>query len=277
MARRANVIIFCGGIDANLEGEEMPLEIDGFSHGDRTHLDLPAIQEELLKELKKLGKPIVYVNFSGSAMSLNWENENVNAIIQAFYPGEATGIALGRILYGESNPSGRLPVTFYKSVKDLPDFKDYRMMGRTYRYFEGEPLWPFGYGLSYTTFTYKNLVVPDAAKAGTDIKVTVDVTNIGKHDGEEVVQIYTSDRESTVPVPLKSLCGFKKVSLKAGETKTVEINVKADSFALIDIEYQRAVEPGIFTIYAGGTQPSVDSNNVLQADININGPTFVIK
>ena len=149
-AQKADVIIFCGGISANLEGEEMPLEIDGFSHGDRTHIDLPAVQEELLKALQKTGKPIVYVNFSGSAIALNWENENLPAIVQAFYPGEATGTALTRLLFGEFNPSGRLPVTFYKSVKDLPDFKDYRMEGRTYRYFKGEPLWEFGYGLSYT-------------------------------------------------------------------------------------------------------------------------------
>ncbi len=277
IARSSNVIVFCGGIDASLEGEEMPLEIDGFSHGDRTHLDLPAVQKELLKELKKLGKPIVYVNFSGSAMSLNWESENLNAIIQAFYPGESTGIALDKLLFGEFNPSGRLPVTFYKSVTDLPDFKDYRMAGRTYRYFEGTPLWPFGYGLSYTTFTYKNLVVPETGIAGTDIKVTVDVTNSGKRDGAEVVQVYVTDREASVPVPLKSLCGFKKVSLKAGETRTVEITVKAESLSLIDKDYRRIIEPGIFTIYAGGSQPAENDKKVLQSDINISGPTFVIK
>jgi beta-glucosidase len=276
-ARKSDVIIFCGGIDANLEGEEMPLEIDGFSHGDRTHLNLPAIQQELLKELRETGKPIIYVNFSGSAMALNWENDNASAVIQAFYPGEATGIALARMLYGEFNPSGRLPVTFYKSIDDLPDFSDYRMDGRTYRYFNGEPLWPFGYGLSYTSYSYKNLQVPESVIAGSDVKVKVDVTNNGKSDGEEVVQVYISDKEASVPVPLRSLVGFKRVALKAGETKTVEFSIKAENFALIDKNYERAVEPGIFVVYAGGNQPVANDNRVLTDEINISGPTFVIK
>ena len=162
-AKKADVVVFCGGISANLEGEEMNLEIDGFAHGDRTHIDLPEIQEDLLKELHKTGKPVVYVNFSGSAIALNWEDENLPAVIQAFYPGEATGTALTRLLFGDFNPSGRLPVTFYKSVDQLPDFKNYEMAGRTYRYFRGEPLYHFGYGLSYTTFDYSNLVVSESS------------------------------------------------------------------------------------------------------------------
>lgn len=276
-ARRADVIVFCGGIDANLEGEEMPLEIDGFSHGDRTHINLPAVQEDLLKELDKTNKPIIYVNFSGSAIALNWENENADAVIQAFYPGEATGIALARMIYGDFNPSGRLPVTFYKSTDDLPDFKDYRMAGRTYRYFSGESLWPFGYGLSYTQFSYNNLVVPESAAAGSDIKISVEVTNSGKMEGEEVVQVYIRDDEASVPVPLKSLAGFRLVLLKPGETRMVEITLSRESFSIIDKNYTRAIEPGMFTIFVGGSQPIADGKNALNASINISGPTFVIK
>lgn len=156
-AAKSDIVIFCGGISAELEGEEMPLEIDGFSHGDRTHINLPKIQEDLLKDLYKTGKPVTFVNFSESAMAMNWEDQNLPAIVQAFYPGETTGTALTRLLFGEINPSGRLPVTFYKSVKDIPEFSNYDMHGRTYRYFKGTPLYPFGYGLSYTTFEYSNL------------------------------------------------------------------------------------------------------------------------
>ncbi len=209
-AMKADVVVFCGGITSNLEGEEMPLVIEGFSHGDRTSLDLPRVQEDLLKELHKTGKPVVYVNFSGSALSLNWEAENLPAIVQAFYPGEATGEALTRMLFGQFNPSGRLPVTFYRSVNDLPDFTDYKMEGRTYRYFKGDPLWKFGYGLSYTTFSYANLQVPSQVPAGNEVNVSVDVTNAGKTDGEEVVEVYMTNKAATTPVPNLALSGFQK-------------------------------------------------------------------
>jgi beta-glucosidase len=279
-AQKATVIVFCGGISSSLEGEEMPLEINGFSHGDRTSIDLPASQEKLLAELKKTGKPIIYINFSGSAIALNWENENLPAIIQAFYPGEATGKAITRLLFGEINPSGRLPVTFYKSVNDIPDFKNYTMEGRTYRYFRGEALWNFGFGLSYTDFSYKNPDIPETAKAGSDIKITVDVTNTGKMDGEEVVQVYVSDEDASVPVPIRSLAGFKKILLKAGETQKVEILLKAESFSLIDKNYMRSVEPGKFTVSVGGRQAigvSKDDTSVIVREINITGETVVLK
>jgi beta-glucosidase len=278
-AKKADVIIFCGGISANLEGEEMPLDIDGFSHGDRTHINLPANQEELLKALQKTGKPVVYVNFSGSAMAMNWENENLPAIIQAFYPGEQTGNALARMLFGDFNPSGRLPVTFYKSIEDLPDFKDYRMEGRTYRYFTGEPLWQFGYGLSYSAFTYSNAEIPESSPAGADMKITVDVTNKGKMDGEEVIEVYITDNEASVPVPVRSLAGFRRVLIKAGETKKVEITLKAESFSLINKDYVRTVEPGKFLVSIGGKQPDkqgIDSHAVIQSEVNLTGASVVI-
>jgi beta-glucosidase len=277
-AQKSDVVIFCGGISANLEGEESPLEIDGFSHGDRTHINLPANQEQLVMALQKTGKPIVFVNFSGSAVALNWEYKNLPAIVQAFYPGEATGKALVNLLFGKFNPSGRLPVTFYQSVDDLPGFKDYRMEGRTYRYYKGEPLWSFGYGLSYSKYTYHNLQVPDAVKAGNDVLISVEVTNSGNMDGEEVVQVYLSDSEASVPVPIRSLVGFKRVMLKAGETKKVEITLKAENFSLINKHYSRTIEPGKFLVSAGGRQPIGDGSDetFIQKEMNISGPLFVL-
>jgi beta-glucosidase len=231
----------------------------------------------LLKALKKTGKPIIYVNFSGSAIALNWEKDNVSAIIQAFYPGEATGIALTNLLFGDFNPSGRLPVTFYKTVNDLPDFKDYNMNGRTYRYFKGEPLWGFGYGLSYTRYTYSNPVIPAESKAGEEIKISVDVTNSGKMDGEEVVQVYITDLEASVPIPIRSLYSFKRVSLKAGETRKVEFTLKPESFSIINQDYIQTVEPGKFSISIGGQQPDSNSEGpYVTKEIEITGPSFVV-
>jgi len=254
-ARQADVVVFCGGISSNLEGEEMPIETDGFSHGDRTHIKLPAVQEDLLKKLHQTGVPIVYVNFSGSAVALNWQDEHLPAIIQAFYPGEATGHALTRIIYGETNPSGRLPVTFYKSVDDLPGFQDYQMQGRTYRYFRGTPLYEFGYGLSYTQFRYSNLVLPKDIGIGEPLTLSVTVHNEGDHDGREVVQVYTRDELASVPVPFKALAGIQPVFLKAGESRTLSFDIDPERLSLVDKDFQRKVEPGQFMISAGGCQP----------------------
>jgi beta-glucosidase len=278
-AMKADVVIFCGGISSDLEGEEMPLVIEGFSHGDRTSLNLPQVQEDLLKELQKTGKPVVYVNFSGSAIALNWEAENIPAIVQAFYPGETTGEALTRMLFGQVNPSGRLPVTFYRSVKDLPDFKDYKMEGRTYRYFKGDPLWGFGYGLSYTTFSYKNLQVPETVASGSEVNVSVEVTNSGKTDGEEVVEVYITNKAATTPVPILALAGFKRVFLKAGETKKVEVLLKSEGFAAIDDAYNRVIEPGKYLIYAGGQQPgkNIPKGQQVATEIEITGKPLVLK
>lgn len=279
MAARADVVIFCGGISADLEGEEMPLVIEGFSHGDRTSLDLPKVQENLLKELHKTGKPIVFVNFSGSAMSLNWEADNLPAIIQGFYPGETTGAALTRLLFGKANFSGRLPVTFYRTLNDLPDFKDYRMDGRTYRYYKGDPLWGFGYGLSYTTFAYQNLKVVPSIQAGQDVPVSVEVKNTGKMDGEEVVEVYLTDRMASAPVPYLALAGLKRVFVKAGETKTVEVVLKPERFSMVDNNYNRVIEPGRFLISVGGQQPNatvIQSGKVLQAETELTGNSSLL-
>ncbi len=278
-ANSANVIVFCGGISANLEGEEMPLEIDGFTHGDRTHIDLPKVQEDLLKELQKTGKPIVYVNFSGSAISLNWENENLPAVVQAFYPGEATGTALANLLLGSMNPSGRLPVTFYKSLNDLPDYKNYVMEGRTYRYFKGEPLYPFGFGLSYTNFKYGNLAHQTEINTGSQFTFKVDVINTGNIDGEEVVQVYIRKAESSVPLPIRSLAAIKRIFLKAGETKNIEIVFKAEQFSIIDKNYERVIEPGKYFISVGGSQPSANkvfNLGVIETELNLVGKAFKV-
>jgi len=258
-AAKADVVIFCGGISADLEGEEMPLVIDGFSHGDRTHINLPEIQENLLKDLHKTGKPVVFVNFSGSAMAMNWEDQNLPAIVQAFYPGETTGTALTRLLFGEFNPSGRLPVTFYKSEKDIPDFSNYDMQGRTYRYFKGTPLYPFGYGLSYTTFGYSNLKANDTSETKKPLKVTVDVKNTGTVDGEEVVQIYVSNKTVNADLPLVALKGFQRINLKKGEQKTVTFNLTPEDFSVTTGDALQVVTPGTFEIAVGGGVPGKDT------------------
>lgn len=251
-ANNADVIVFCGGISAELEGEEMKIEVDGFSHGDRTNINLPKIQEDLLKELIKTGKPIIYVNFSGSAIALNWENENLPAIVQAFYPGETTGTALARLLFGEYNPSGRLPVTFYKSVDQLPDFKNYEMAGRTYRYFKGEALYPFGYGLSYANFSYSNLKFSaDKIKAGQSVEVTVDVRNTGSVKGDEIVQLYISDKTTIVVRPVKELKSFERITLGLGQTKTIKFIIDPSMLSFWDANLKFTVKPGEFEIMTG--------------------------
>ncbi|MCX6239223.1 MAG: glycoside hydrolase family 3 C-terminal domain-containing protein, partial [Bacteroidia bacterium] len=273
-AAKADVVIFCGGISAELEGEEMPLVIDGFSHGDRTHINLPQVQEDLLKDLHKTGKPVVFVNFSGSAMAMNWEDQNLPAIVQAFYPGETTGTALTRLLFGEFNPSGRLPITFYKSEKDIPDFSNYDMKGRTYRYFKGTPLYPFGFGLSYTTFAYSNLKVNETSDTSAPLTVTVDVMNTGRVDGEEVVQIYVSNKTATTEVPIIALKGFQRINLKKGEKKPVTFTLKPEDFSVTNGDGLQMVEAGTFEIAVGGAVPG---KNSAVKTIKLTGNTIEIK
>ena len=273
-AGKSDVIVFCGGISPNLEGEEMKIETDGFAHGDRTHINLPKIQEDLLMELNKTGKPIIYVNFSGSAIALNWEEQNLPAIIQAFYPGEATGSALTRLLFGDINPSGKLPVTFYKSIDQLPDFKNYEMDGRTYRYFKGEPLYPFGFGLSYTSFEYSKMVVNEISSTNTALNASINVKNTGKVDGDEVVQIYVSNKSGASFIPIVSLKGFQRISLKKGELKTVSFTLTPDDFSTISSDSKRLTESGTFEISIGG---SVPGKNSIVKIIKLEGNTYEVK
>ena len=278
-AAQSDIIIFCGGISPQLEGEEMPLEIDGFAHGDRTHINLPAVQEELLKKLKATGKKIVYVNFSGSAVALNWESENLSAILQAFYPGEQGGRALVNILFGQTNPSGRLPITFYKTIHDLPPFKDYKMAGRTYRYFKGDPLYPFGYGLSYSRFLYRNFHLPNQVACGDSIAADVEVYNQGPLDGEEVVQIYVSQTDTSFESPLRSMAGFKRVFLKAGESRIVSMTIQASQLAIINHSFKSEIVPGKLNIYVGGRQPdkkSQEEKTVLRQQITLTGSSYAL-
>lgn len=219
---RADVVIFAGGISPLLEGEEMKVDVQGFKGGDRTDIELPAVQRQLLKVLKAAGKKVVFVNFSGSAVGLESETQTCDAILQAWYPGEAGGTAVADVLYGDYNPAGRLPVTFYKNVSQLPDYEDYSMKGRTYRYFEGTPLFPFGHGLSYTTFVYGKAEVKDGC-------LLVPVTNTGSMDGDEVVQLYLN-RPDDAGGPRKTLRAFKRVHIPTGATRTVSLPLTEETF-----------------------------------------------
>ena len=258
-AKKSDVIIMCMGITPRLEGEEMRVMIDGFRGGDRTRIDLPDVQQELIKEIHALGKPVILVLLNGSAITINWENENIPAIIETWYGGQAAGQALADVIFGDYNPAGRLPVTVYKSVSDLPDFSDYKMDNRTYRYFKGEPLYPFGYGLSYTTFKYSKLTVAKKINATEPLTVTVNVQNTGKIAGDEVAQLYVSNLSASVPVPIRSLRGFKRIHLNPGESKTITFEVATDAFTVIDENNKRVIDPGQFLIYVGGHQPSKKS------------------
>jgi beta-glucosidase len=266
----ADVIIFAGGISARLEGEDMPVEIDGFKGGDRTNIALPKVQTELMKALKATGKPVIFVNLSGSAIGFQWEAANLPAIVQAWYGGQAGGEAIADILFGDYNPAGRLPVTFYKSVDDLPDFQDYKMDNRTYRYFKGEPLYPFGFGLSYTKFKYSQPEIIKVEK-GT-LKVKVKVTNAGKMAGDEVVQLYLSHLNPNFKTPIRSLKGFKRISIKAGESRIVELELNSRDLSEVNAEGKIIPIKGNLQIAIGSGQPSktmLTNGSVVQKTINL--------
>lgn len=221
----ADIVIFAGGISPTLEGEEMGVNLPGFKRGDRTDIELPAVQRELVAALHRAGKKVVFVNCSGSPIGLEPETKACEAILQAWYPGQAGGTAVAEVLFGDYNPAGRLPVTFYRNVSQLPDFEDYNMTGRTYRYMEEAPLFPFGYGLSYTTFSYgKPVLENDKITATGTLRLTVPVTNAGKRDGEEVVQVYLKKQDDTEG-PVKTLRAFKRVLIPAGKTVEVEFEL----------------------------------------------------
>lgn len=265
IAQKADTVVMIMGLAPSLEGEEMPVQIAGFKGGDRTDIKLPRPQEELLKRIHAQGKPMVLVLMTGSALAVNWANDNLPAILTAWYPGQAGGDAIADVLFGDYNPAGRLPVTFYKSVTDLPPFEDYRMQGRTYRYFRGEPLYPFGHGLSYTTFAYSNLGL--SAKTITTsetVTISVDVQNMGPRSGDEVVQLYITNTtalsselaEGADRTPMRQLQGLKRIHLDPDETETVTFVLTPRQLATIDAEGQPIVEPGEFRLAVGGRQPA---------------------
>ncbi|HEY1790117.1 MAG TPA: glycoside hydrolase family 3 C-terminal domain-containing protein [Verrucomicrobiae bacterium] len=260
-AKAADVVIYVGGISAQLEGEENKKANGyiGFYGGDRTQIELPSVQADLLKALHATGKPIVFVNCSGSAIAMPWEKSHLPAIVQAWYPGEQGGRAVGEVLFGDVNPAGRLPVTFYKSTADLPDFQDYAMANRTYRYFKGKPLFAFGYGLSYTEFSYKNGGVDQSTlAAGDTVKVSFDLENTGDRDGDEVAQIYFRHVKSAVPQPKLALCGFTRMHLARGDTLHVTMDIPADRFRYWDTATkQYVVEPGKYQLLIGGASDDI--------------------
>jgi beta-glucosidase len=264
----ADVIIFCGGLSPGVEGEEGPIEKKGFFHGDRTTLDLPEVQLMALKALKASGKKVILLLTNGSALSLNWENENLDGILETWYPGQNGGSAVADILFGTYNPAGRLPVTFYKSVDDLPPFEDYNMKGRTYRYFTGIPLYPFGYGLSYSTFQYQTIALSkNNASQKDSIRVTITLKNTSAVEGEEVVQLYASAFTMQQFRPVKTLIGFARVLVKANETKTISIDVATESlrqFNTIKDDYE--VYKGVYSIEAGSSSNDIRLSSTLKIE-----------
>jgi beta-glucosidase len=273
-ASKADLVVMCMGLSPLLEGEEMKVKVAGFKEGDREEINIPAIQTDLIKAIMALKKPTVLVLLNGSALAFNWEAQNVPAILEAWYPGQAGGTAIADILFGDYNPAGRLPVTFYKSASQLPAFDDYSMKGRTYRYFSGDALYQFGHGLSYTSFSYSNLIIADEINAGDDLTVSVEVTNTGKWDGDEVVQLYVSHPEYKGSCPIRSLQGFKRIHLKSGEKQTVTFTMKADQLATFNANGEQVVEEGVIRISIGGSQPSaeaISSRKVIEATTNIKG------
>jgi beta-glucosidase len=270
--RDADVIIYAGGISPQLEGEEMPVNAPGFNGGDRTTILLPTVQTELMRELHATGKPVVFVMMTGSAIATPWETGNLPAIINAWYGGQSAGTAIADVLFGDYNPAGRLPVTFYKSDSDLPSFRDYSMKNRTYRYFTGEALYPFGYGLSYTSFNYDMLNMPKSSSSNKTVTISARVTNTGKLAGEEVVQVYVTHQNIQENAPLKALKGFQRISLKAGESKVITFKLTPEQLSLVNNEGQTYQPKGKILISVGGGQPGVkikSTSNVVTGNMSI--------
>jgi beta-glucosidase len=261
-AKAADVVIAVVGITSQLEGEEMPVNEPGFKGGDRTSLDLPKPEQELLEALAATGKPLVVVLTNGSALGVNWAQAHANAILEAWYPGEEGGAAVAETISGRNNPGGRLPVTFYKDISQLPAFEDYSMKGRTYRYFEGAPLYPFGYGLSYTAFSYSGLNVPaQPVAAGGPLVAEATVTNTGERAGDEVVQLYLTF-PSVAGAPLKALRGFQRVHLDAGASQKVRFELQPRDMSMVTEAGEPVVAEGEYGISIGGGQPHTDAKTV---------------
>lgn len=268
VARQADVVIMCMGITPRMEGEEMDVMIDGFRGGDRTRIDLPDVQQELIREIQALGKPVVLVLLNGSALAVNWENEHIPAIVEAWYPGQAAGQAIADVLFGDYNPAGRLPVTFYKSLNDLPPFAEYAISNQTYRYYKGEPLYPFGFGLSYTTFEYAALTT-QKTNAGDSIRVSATVRNTGTREGGEVAQVYAVRNASdNTKAPLRSLLAYRRINLQPGETRTLTFTIPLQRVLSAG---GGAVENVVISI--GGGQPDTRlkaTSNVLKSRVSAN-------
>ena len=254
-AKQSDVIIAFVGLSPSLEGEEMPVKLQGFSGGDRTAIDLPAVQEELLKAVAATGKPLVVVLQNGSALAVNWAQEHASAILEAWYPGEEGGTAIAETLAGDNNPAGRLPLTFYSSLNQVPSFSDYSMKSRTYRYFSDKPLYGFGFGLSYTNFIYSSIKLPSSdIKAGDPVTIEGDVKNSGSVPGDEVVELYLTQPKAS-DTPIRVLAGFTRVHLEPGQSTHVGFKIDPRSIAQVDSKGMRSILPGNYTVSLGGAQP----------------------
>ncbi len=277
LAAWADVVILALGLSPRLEGEEMPVDLPGFRGGDRTDIGLPRVQEEFLQQVAERSSRVALVLFNGSALAVNWASEHLPAILEAWYPGEAGGKAVVNALFGDVNPAGRLPVTFYRTVEDLPPFDDYRMENRTYRFYRGDVLYPFGFGLSYTHFAYDNLTVPDEVRAGDPVAVAVEVENVGARAGDEVVQLYVSALEATVRAPVRSLVGYKRVHLQPGERMRVFFTLEPWQLAVFTDDGRRVLQPGTFLLSVGGKQPGFSGHadarttEVLTTEFRVSG------
>ncbi len=275
-AKQSDVTIAFVGLSPALEGEQMPVKLEGFSGGDRTSIDLPAAQEDLLKALGATGKPLVVVLQNGSALAVNWAHQNANAILEAWYPGEEGGTAIAETLAGDNNPGGRLPLTFYSSLSQIPAFEDYSMSGRTYRYFTGNPLYGFGFGLSYTSFAYSNLkITPLRVKSRDSVTVEGDVRNTGAMAGDEVVEVYLTQPRG-FETPVRVLAGFRRVHLAAGETAHVSFRIDPRSLGQVDRAGHRVIVHGTYAVSVGGAQGEAGVL-VLKGEFKVGGKVELAK
>ena len=284
VAKEADTIVLVLGLSSRLEGEEMTVREPGFLGGDRTDIKLPARQEALLQAVATTGKPLVLVLLSGSALAVNWADAHVGAIVQAWYPGEEGGAAIADVLFGDYNPAGRLPVTFYKSVEQLPPFENYAMDGRTYRFFTGQPLYPFGHGLSYTKFRYSGFnVSAPSVRSGDSVTVSATVENTGSREGDEVVQVYVPDIQASVRVPIRSLAGIERLHLQPGERRVVSFKIDPRQLAVITNDGRTVVEPGEFKLTIGGKQPGFTgaadaaTTGFVEGRFSVSGPATDLK
>ena len=257
VASASDLVILCMGLSPSLEGEEMKVRVKGFKDGDREDIQLPDSQVELIKAIARLNKPTVLVLLNGSAVSFDNEIKSLPAILEAWYPGQEGGTAIADIIFGDYNPGGKLPITFYRSIDQIPAFDNYDMQGKTYRFFRDTPLYPFGYGLSYTQFSYRITELPESVPCGIPVDLTVEITNTGHMEGDEVVQLYVTLPDASFPVPVKSLQGFKRIHLKPGESQLVRFTLVPEQMASLDDNQVWVVEPGEVLIETGGTVQSV--------------------
>ncbi len=274
-AKASDVTIAFVGLSPSLEGEQMPVHLEGFSGGDRTSIDLPAPQQQLLEALAATGKPLIIVLQNGSALAINWAQQHAAAILEAWYPGEAGGTAIAETLAGDNNPAGRLPLTFYASLTQLPPFEDYAMERRTYRYFTGQPLYSFGYGLSYTSFSYSRLKVPSTVHAGDSVTVEADLRNNGNLAGDEVAELYLTQPRG-YQTPVRKLVGFQRVHLAPGASTNLSLTVDPRSLSQVDAKGNHVILPGSYTISLGSTQPNT-GEITLNGHFTVTGQREILK